>query len=113
MNTPTLKTDRLILRKFTEEDMDALFQILSDEEVNRFLPWYPAKSLEETRQFYAKRYALQYAQPQAYAYAICLKEDNFPSAISRSIWRKPMILAMDFARSSGTGASPQRRAKRL
>ena len=78
MNTPTLKTDRLILRKFTEEDMDALFQILSDEEVNRFLPWYPAKSLEETRQFYAKRYALQYAQPQAYAYAICLKENNFP-----------------------------------
>lgn len=36
MNTPTLKTERLILRKFTEEDLDALFLILKDEEVNKF-----------------------------------------------------------------------------
>ena len=39
MNTPTLETERLILRKFTEQDMEALFLILQDEEVNRFLPW--------------------------------------------------------------------------
>ncbi len=38
MNTPTLETDRLILRKFTENDIEALFLILKDEEVNRFLP---------------------------------------------------------------------------
>lgn len=43
MNTPTLKTERLTLRKFTEQDMEALFFILRDEEVNRFLPWYPLK----------------------------------------------------------------------
>ena len=36
MNTPTLKTERLILRKFTEQDMEALFLILKDEEVNKF-----------------------------------------------------------------------------
>ena len=51
MNTPTLKTERLILRKFTEEDMEALFLILKDEKVNKFLPWYPVKSLEETKKF--------------------------------------------------------------
>ena len=34
MNTPTLETERLILRKFTEEDINALFLILKDEEVN-------------------------------------------------------------------------------
>lgn len=78
MNTPTLETERLILRKFTKEDMDALFLILKDEEVNQFLPWYPLKSLEETRKFYEERYASQYAQPQGYAYAICLKNDNLP-----------------------------------
>lgn len=78
MNTPTLETKRLILRKFTEQDMEALFFILQDEEVNRFLPWYPVKSLEETQKFYEERYASQYAQPQAYAYAICLKKDNYP-----------------------------------
>ena len=36
------------------------------------------ENLEETRKFYEERYALKYVQPQAYAYAICLKEDNFP-----------------------------------
>lgn len=38
MNTPTLETERLILRKFTEEDIKALFLILKDEEVNKYLP---------------------------------------------------------------------------
>lgn len=78
MNTPTLETERLILRRFTEKDLDALFLILKDEEVNRFLPWFPLKNLEETRNFYEERYASKYARPQAYAYAICLKSDNVP-----------------------------------
>lgn len=78
MNTPKLETERLILRKFTEEDIEALFFILRDEEVNRFLPWYPMRTLEETKKFYEERYASNYAQSQAYAYAICIKEDNFP-----------------------------------
>ena len=34
MNTPTLETKRLILRKFTENDIEALFLILKDKEVN-------------------------------------------------------------------------------
>ncbi len=78
MNTPELKTERLILRKFAEKDMEALFLILKDEEVNKFLPWYPAKSMEEAKKFYEEKYASKYTQPQGYAYAICLKEDNFP-----------------------------------
>lgn len=45
MNTPILETSRLILRKFTERDMEALFLILKDEEANKFLPWYPVKDL--------------------------------------------------------------------
>ena len=78
MNTPRLETKRLILRRFTERDLKALFDILRDEEVNRFLPWDTVKSIEETKRFYEERYALKYTQPQGYAYAICLKEDNFP-----------------------------------
>ena len=31
MNTPELKTERLILRKFTDRDINALFLILKDE----------------------------------------------------------------------------------
>lgn len=49
MNTPVLETERLILRKFTEKYIEALFIILKDEEVNKFLPWYPVKNLEETK----------------------------------------------------------------
>lgn len=78
MNTPTLETERLILRKFMEEDVNALFLILKDEEVNTFLPWYPVKNLDETRKFYEERYVDKYRQAYAYAYAICLKSDNFP-----------------------------------
>ena len=55
MNTPALKTERLILRKFTEGDMEALFLILKDKTVNEFLPWYPVKNMEETQEFYEER----------------------------------------------------------
>ena len=66
MNTPRLETERLILRKFTEDDMDDLYLLLSDEEVNTFLPWYPVKNLEETKAFYEARYAANYEKAHAY-----------------------------------------------
>lgn len=77
MNTPQLETERLILRKFTQTDIEALYMLLKDEEVNQFLPWYPMKTIEETKKFYEERYAAKYEQPQAYAYAICLKSNNY------------------------------------
>ena len=70
MNTPRLETDRLILRKFTENDLNALFKIFSDIEVNTFLPWFPLKSIEETKDFYDERYAKAYLQPCGYRYAV-------------------------------------------
>ena len=56
MNTPTLETERLILRRFTENDLKAMYLIYSDEEANRFLPWFPVKSMEETRKLFEERY---------------------------------------------------------
>mgnify|MGYP002524326353 CR=1 FL=1 len=85
MNTPALETERLILRKFTEKDIEALFLILKDEEVNKFLPWYPLKDLMETRKFYEERYASKYAQPQAYG----LKEDDFPIGYIKADMEEP------------------------
>lgn len=41
MNTPTLETERFILRKFSENDLEALFKIYSDKEVNRFCHGIP------------------------------------------------------------------------
>ena len=78
MNTPVLETERLIVRRFIEDDMEALYQIYSDEEVNRFLPWFPLKSMSEAYTLFEDRYVAEYKKPQGYAYAICLKKDNYP-----------------------------------
>lgn len=78
MNTPTLKTERLILRKFEKSDLKALYEIYSDKEANTFLPWFPMKTMEEARMFYEKHLFRQYEKESAYNYAVCLKEDNVP-----------------------------------
>lgn len=77
-NTPELITERLILRKFTEEDREALYEILKDEEVNRFLPWFPASSLTAAETFLKEHYLDSYKKESGYQYAICLKGENRP-----------------------------------
>ena len=77
-NTPILQTERLILRRFTENDIEALFHIYKDEEVNTYLPWFPLKSLEEAEMFYKDKYEKAYQLDNGYRYAICLKTDNVP-----------------------------------
>lgn len=78
MNTPTLETERLILRKFTRNDLEAIYRIYSDNEVNKFLPWFPLRTAEETELFYKERFESSYKQENAYNYSICLKKDNYP-----------------------------------
>lgn len=77
-NTPLLETERLILRKFTENDIEALLAIYGDKDVNVFLPWFPLKSLEEAEILFKEKYAEAYKQPRGYRYAISLKTDNIP-----------------------------------
>lgn len=78
MNTPTLETERLILRKFKKNDLEAMYKIYSDKEVNRFLPWFPLGSLEDTRLFYQECFANKYTRECGYDYAICLREEDYP-----------------------------------
>ncbi|WP_282139713.1 GNAT family N-acetyltransferase [Cytobacillus oceanisediminis] len=49
LNTPTINTERLILRKFTDSDLKDMYEIYSDEEVNKFLSWFPFQSIAETK----------------------------------------------------------------
>lgn len=77
-NTPTIETERLILRKFTSTDDTALLELLQDEEVNTFLPWFPLKTREEAQRFLQERFLAYYDKPSAYRYAICLREDEAP-----------------------------------
>lgn len=66
-----IETARLILRSFTGDDLDDLYALLRDEEVNRFLPWFPAKSPEDARAFYEERFRGREAH-----YAVCLRGDG-------------------------------------
>ena len=73
-NTPRLETERLILRKFTEKDCGDLFRILSDKEVNRFLPWFPHASAAETEAFMHDSIFRDYGKRTAYRYAVEKKD---------------------------------------
>jgi RimJ/RimL family protein N-acetyltransferase len=76
--SPDIPTDRLILRRFHEKDAEAMFEILSDNEVNKFLPWFPPESLEEARCHLRENYLKKYESPIGLFYAICLKNKNIP-----------------------------------
>lgn len=71
MQRLTIETKRLILRTFDKKDMEALYNLLKDKDVNTFLPWYPMKNMEETISFYQKR-----IKEEPYFLAICLKESQ-------------------------------------
>lgn len=75
-----LKTNRLILREFepTQQDYQAIFSIMSDEEVNKYLPWFPLKSINGAKEFYNKRILPEYEKKSGYYLAVCMKEDNIP-----------------------------------
>lgn len=77
-NTPTLETQRLILRKFCKTDAQALYEILRDEDANTFLPWFPLKNMREAREFLQNNFLVHYQRPAAYRYAICLKPCTAP-----------------------------------
>ena len=48
---PTLETERLILRKMTLEDVEAIFAYSSDPEVSRYTLWDTHRSIEDSRAF--------------------------------------------------------------
>ncbi|MBR4443495.1 MAG: GNAT family N-acetyltransferase [Clostridia bacterium] len=73
MDRVCLETDRLTLRHFEERDLDALHLLLKDEEVNAFLPWFPAETPDETKRFFENR-----LKDRPYAFAICLMGNDSP-----------------------------------
>lgn len=76
-----MMTDWLVIRIFerNETDLKALYLLLSDVEVNKYLPWYPVKNMEETEIFYEKRIDPRVQdESKGYYFAVCLQEDNIP-----------------------------------
>ena len=73
MDKIRIETNRLILRRFEESDIKAIYLLFSDNEVNTFLPQYPVKDMNETNDFFEKR-----LKDKKYCFAICRKEDDYP-----------------------------------
>ncbi len=48
---PRLETERLVLRKLTDDDAAELFVYASDPQVARFVVWHPHQTLEDSRAF--------------------------------------------------------------
>lgn len=75
-NTPEIETKRLLLRKFTEQDIEDLLALYGDEEVNQFLPWFPIKSMEEMAKYFWESILPLCKEQTAYFYAITFKTDQ-------------------------------------
>ena len=76
--TVTLETERLILRKFTENDAEAVYRNWAcDDEVTKYLTWQAHQSVESSLG-YMKFCLEQYESPDAYHWAMVLKGTDEP-----------------------------------
>lgn len=74
--TIQLETERIILRRFTIEDADAMFNNwTSDEEISRYMRWSFNHQVEETRETINSWLKL-YRKDSFYLWGIVLKETN-------------------------------------
>lgn len=68
--TKTIRTERLVLRRFTPDDADAMFaNWANDERVTRYLTWTPHGSAEFTRQLLTA-WCAEYGRDDYYNWAI-------------------------------------------
>lgn len=78
IGTQTLETRRLILRRFTLEDAEAMYRNwASDPEVTRFLTWPTHTDVKVTRAV-LKEWAAAYERDNYYQWAIVLKDLGEP-----------------------------------
>lgn len=75
-NSPMIETDRFILRKFNDNDLSDLHEILSDEVVNTYLPWFVSQTKEDTQRFLEERVYSEYQKDISYFYAIESKKTH-------------------------------------
>jgi len=71
-----METERLILRKLTMNDAEAMFENwTNDEEVCRYLTWLPHRSIEVTREI-LEDWVDDYDDPKTVRFGIEIKENH-------------------------------------
>lgn len=74
--TIVLETERLVLRRFTLEDAQEMFENwANDPEVTRYLTWKPHGTVEVTKEILTE-WTNNYQQMNYYQWAIVVKETN-------------------------------------
>ncbi|MDR0292736.1 MAG: GNAT family N-acetyltransferase [Oscillospiraceae bacterium] len=75
--TVTLETERLILRRFTMDDVtDAYNNWLSDPDVAMYMQWDAHTDVNQTQEWVSRYYVENYEKNNFYRWAIALKKDN-------------------------------------
>ena len=66
---PELETERLLLRRLNVTDIEDVFKYTSDENVSKYLLWYPHPSMDFTRR-YLKYVDKKYKKNEFYDWAV-------------------------------------------
>lgn len=76
IGTQILETERLVLRKVTENDaVDMYNNWASDEDVTKYVTWKAHKNLDETKNLLSG-WEKEYQRKDCYRWFICLKDTN-------------------------------------
>ena len=70
LESPVLTTERLVIRRWEEEDAEALFPLAADPAVGPIAGWPPHQSVEESRN------VIRSILSGPETYAVCLREDG-------------------------------------
>lgn len=87
MGCDVLETDRLVLRRFTLQDVPELFGMMSDDAVMKFLPWFTHEQMTDTAAFLEEQYLKHYraadagecgagGMPLDLRYAVCRRRED-------------------------------------
>ncbi len=94
LGTQTLQTKRLILRRFTLNDVEAMFaNWVHDPDVTKYLIWEPHRDQKETVTV-VKRWLKAYKKADFYQWAIVLKDSGQPIGSIGSVNQRDDIRLM-------------------
>ena len=100
--TQPLETERLILRRFTVDDAEAMFRNwASDPKVTEFLTWQTHESVDFTRELLAG-WARDYENENYYHWCIVLKETGEPVGASMVVGINEKLLSAELGYCLGS-----------
>ena len=74
IGTKTLKTKRLILRKFSKNDLNDFYDYASNDQITKYLTWNPHQSKEESQKILENIFTKY--DNKTFRWAIILKKEN-------------------------------------